>query len=342
MTIAAGLDSSKPKARLYAEAAKDWKDVISDESRRGRQACAQCILFIENLESCKPNDKVGKTLQDSNKHKYKLTLNEFFVHTNAPDHDSGTLLVKTGDNAIVDKLLANLLADPMLGRLSSTSILPSQDYSDEDEDSKEPLPSVLDEKHINNQHQLTSQKLLQMAAQADKDGAEVTRWDIPFPLAGRPSMGASPLQSYCDRRSSVLNKGDLVLCKVDSTSTEPVNVCKVVKIVKYKGEFFAQMHYYGDGKNSFLGKYQPLHEVVEGKPTGSAIQETYPLSIDGFSLILIDWGFSLRTNPSHTLPTKVVTLLQTDIRQFIDKPEHTQAIKAYLTHGTRSKRQKTT
>ena len=66
-TVAGFFRSAHSYGAVYGEAATHWRQLVADEKRRSRQACAQCQLFLENLEDCKPNDKLSHTQQQTNK-----------------------------------------------------------------------------------------------------------------------------------------------------------------------------------------------------------------------------------------------------------------------------------
>ena len=329
-TVAGVLSSAQSYGAVYGEAATHWRQLVADEKRRSRQACAQCQLFLENLEDCKPNDKLSHTQQQTNKTRWKVQTAEFFLHRNDPEHDKGSLLVDADDNVILGEMFKTLqqAGSPP----SSPATVPPTEEPEvgdgvSDDESKSDKSAEF--KHGGGT-EATEAKLKQMILEADTLGEEVPSYELPYPNAGRPSLGKVPLATYCNKRPTHVKKNDLVLCKVDSLSAEPVNVCKVVKLMRLRGDFFVRLHYYGDGSNGFLGKYQPLRTLVNGRATGAPIEETYPLSIDGYSILLIDWGFSLRKNPAHTLPQDVVTLLTTDIRSFLQSEAHKQAAQLYI------------
>ena len=316
-TEIAVLRQHQTRFQKLEEAAKNFKRLMDSEQASVTAACKVCQAFLQDIGDTRDASTASKQMRKCNRESRERLFRDMDLHMVGDDCQNSTVVDTASDDFVY--MLYSRIERAARGRSGHVEKADKKQRMQEKEQKDEQEQGAADgEEEAARGSEGTEAIVNSKIQQMIQHGKSVSSYEIPFPLAGRPTVGTDPCKRYCEQRGTELKKNHLILFKVESTSNQPVFVGKVKKILKFEEEFYVTVQYYGDGKDSFLASYQPLE--FEDKQTGlkKPLTETYPLSIEGLSLRLIDWNFALTSSsPKHRLRSQTVKLLCTDYRPFL-------------------------
>ena len=313
-------------------AAGDWALLARKEQDAINESCGVCseaLALIQNLsrrsknQSTAVNTKQRRDLLLARKafqsHKRSVCTVNFYVLPNDPF----TIAVR------IQELSMTLPPSHDQDLLPSQQIKskPPVDTKSNEKPSYSDTGSNSDSSASSEQATLNSEEIKAVVQRAIEHGTEVLKCPLRRPEAGLPSMGRH-VPDYLLKRDPFFGFGQLLLVYIqpgeeDDGTAETICVAEVVGIHKYKEHHFVKVHWYGDGKSSFLRTYRPLFSTEENaeakansrkraRPVQTPVVEWLPVDIPGHSLIIIDWGFTLKAN--HHLPLNTIKAMSIDVR----------------------------